>query len=155
MILGYICANIVKYIFNNAAKTEAEVKKKELVDYLEQEILDTWEKDEEFEPLPWRVERINRECIERINLNNPFFNIVEYKSFLNNYCYPDISNIIIDFLFQKVNIFTDEIINKCARKRDYLYYDKHGTTLINFIITNNINTNRHKYWFVCACICQW
>ena len=52
------------------------------------------------------------------------FEFSGYKQELNNFCIPDITNIIIGYANGYIEVFNEDFITHCIDNDNYLYYNK-------------------------------
>ena len=61
------------------------------------------------------------------------FEFSEYNQELNNFCIPDITNIIIGYVTGYIEKFDEDFIENCINNGEYLYYNKNKVTLIHYL----------------------
>ena len=61
------------------------------------------------------------------------FEFSEYNQELNNFCIPDITNIIIGYVTGYIEKFDEDFIENCINNGQYLYYNKNKVTLIHYL----------------------
>ena len=67
------------------------------------------------------------------------FEFSGYKQELNNFCIPDITNIIIGYVNGYIEEFDEDFIYSCIDNSKYLYYNKNKVTLIHYLF------NKERY----------
>ena len=61
------------------------------------------------------------------------FEFSGYKQELNNFCIPDMTNIIICYTYGYIDEFTINFIDNCIVDGNYLYYNKNKATLVHYL----------------------
>ena len=61
------------------------------------------------------------------------FEFSGYKQELDNFCIPDITNIIIGYTYGYIEEFDEVFIKHCIDNGGYLYYNKNKVTLIHYL----------------------